>query len=87
MQAPLADGEKRLLMLYSRLRRAITPLHETALNPSSLSSQIIPLLNLVILDDKDHDKPFSSPGTAPSASCRPLPRLQVAPTSRRWLVT
>ena len=84
-QAPLADDEKLLLMLYSSLKRAITPLHETAgpgaLNPSSLSPQIIPLLNFVILDDKGHDEALLLTQNQPLHQARPLMSAPAPPAS------
>lgn len=84
-QAPLAEDEKLLLMLYSSLKRAITPLHETAgsgaLNPSSLSPQIIPLLEFVILDDKGHDETLLLTQDHPQRQARPLMSAPAPPAS------
>jgi len=84
-QAPLADDEKLLLMLYSSLQRAITPLHETAgpgaMNSSSLSPQIIPLLNFVILDDKGHDEALLLTQNHPLRQARPLISAPAPPAS------
>lgn len=84
-QAPLADDEKLLSMLYSSLKRAITPLHETggpgSLSPPPLSPQIIPLLSLVVLDDKGHDETLLLTQNHPLRQTRPLMSDPAPPAS------
>lgn len=84
-QAALADDEKLLQMLYCSLKRAIAPLHETA-GPDSPrtptpSPQIIPLLSLVVLDDKGHDETLLLTQNHPLSQKNPLtldPALQTS---------